>query len=58
MAENFSFGRIKAENQQVYLGTGKLLAIQDFNVNSNFGAQSLNYLGINTNKIYHNMNTN
>lgn len=46
MAENFSLGRIRGENQLIYLGTGQLIGVQDISINQNFGNQPLNYIGI------------
>ncbi len=42
MANNY---RIRGNEQEIYLGTGKLVQVQDLSINSNFGTAPLNYIG-------------
>lgn len=46
------FGRIRSENQQIYLNTGKVVGIQTLEVNPAFGNTPLNYLGIGRSPVY------
>ncbi len=44
MSENFDMGRFRAENQLVFLNTGKIM-LTDIQIQSNFGAAPLNFIG-------------
>lgn len=45
------FGRIRPEDQLVYLNSGKLLGVQSISINPSFGMYPLKYVSINKNPI-------
>jgi len=46
MAESLQYSRVRGETQSVFLNTGKLLGIDSISIQNNFGANTLNYLGV------------
>lgn len=46
-----NLGRIRAENQLIFLNTGKLVGVQSAMINPEFGAKSLNYIGIGNKQV-------
>ena len=50
--DNLNFSRLRAEEQNVFIGSGKWVGIQDISINSNFGAETLRYLGIGNKQEY------
>ena len=51
MSASNKYGRIRAENQLVFLGTGQLFGVQSIDVPYNVGLTPLNYLGIGSKQL-------
>lgn len=49
---SINFGRIKADKQKVYLGTGFLIGLQDISSQDNLGKSPLSYLGVGNKQTY------